>query len=191
MHKLGHTRSANQRDHLLHTPDTFVRTPLPGMRTRHRHRPHLARSRRSLHPVHRRARTRRHPRAHSGQRFVYVLEGAADLATDTTFHTLDRRQLSPTFPQDAAHTLTAHSDPRSPSSRSPTQPLADPRLRPSYSSATKQRSPSVPLNGRPRPPGAQPAARLSRLRLRRQHHDLPARRRRSAWSRSTSWSTAC
>ena len=31
MHNLGHTRSANRRDHLLHTPDTFVRTPLPGM----------------------------------------------------------------------------------------------------------------------------------------------------------------
>jgi (S)-ureidoglycine aminohydrolase len=31
MHKLGQTRSSNQRDHLLHTPDTFVRTILPGM----------------------------------------------------------------------------------------------------------------------------------------------------------------
>jgi len=31
MHNLGHTRSTNQRDHLLHTPDTFVRTVLPGM----------------------------------------------------------------------------------------------------------------------------------------------------------------
>jgi (S)-ureidoglycine aminohydrolase len=31
MHKLGQTRSANRRDHLLLTPDTFVRTPLPGL----------------------------------------------------------------------------------------------------------------------------------------------------------------
>ncbi len=31
MHNLGHTRSTNQRDHLLQTPDTFVRTVLPGM----------------------------------------------------------------------------------------------------------------------------------------------------------------
>jgi len=31
MHSLGHTRSANQRDHVLSTPDTFVRTPLPGI----------------------------------------------------------------------------------------------------------------------------------------------------------------
>jgi len=31
MHSLGHTRSANRRDHLLLTPDTFIRTPLPGL----------------------------------------------------------------------------------------------------------------------------------------------------------------
>ena len=31
MHNLGHTRSSNRRDHLLLTPDTFVRTPLPGL----------------------------------------------------------------------------------------------------------------------------------------------------------------
>ncbi len=32
MHNLGHTRSAHQRNHLLLTPDTFVRTILPGMK---------------------------------------------------------------------------------------------------------------------------------------------------------------
>ncbi len=31
MKHLGQTRSAFKRDHLLQTPDTFVRTPLPGM----------------------------------------------------------------------------------------------------------------------------------------------------------------
>ena len=31
MHHLGLTRSAHRRDHLLLTPDTFVRTPLPGL----------------------------------------------------------------------------------------------------------------------------------------------------------------
>jgi (S)-ureidoglycine aminohydrolase len=30
--QLGQTRSSHQRNHLLLTPDTFVRTPLPGMR---------------------------------------------------------------------------------------------------------------------------------------------------------------
>src|SRR6266446_3235049 len=32
MHNLGLTRSAHRADHLLQTPDTFVRAPLPGMR---------------------------------------------------------------------------------------------------------------------------------------------------------------
>jgi (S)-ureidoglycine aminohydrolase len=32
MHHLGETRSSHRRDHLLQTPDTFVRAPLPGMR---------------------------------------------------------------------------------------------------------------------------------------------------------------
>ena len=31
MHHLGLTRSANRRDHLVLTPDTFIRTPLPGL----------------------------------------------------------------------------------------------------------------------------------------------------------------
>ena len=31
MQQLGHTRSSHQHDHLLHTPDAFVRAPLPGM----------------------------------------------------------------------------------------------------------------------------------------------------------------
>ena len=31
MQNLGSTRSANRRDHLLLTPDTFIRTPLPGL----------------------------------------------------------------------------------------------------------------------------------------------------------------
>jgi (S)-ureidoglycine aminohydrolase len=32
VHHLGDTRSARRHDHLLHTPETFVRAPLPGMR---------------------------------------------------------------------------------------------------------------------------------------------------------------
>src|SRR5580692_12944892 len=30
LHHLGSTRSSLKSDHLLHTPDTFIRTPLPG-----------------------------------------------------------------------------------------------------------------------------------------------------------------
>jgi (S)-ureidoglycine aminohydrolase len=32
MHHLGHSRSAHRANHLLQTPDTFIRAPLPGMR---------------------------------------------------------------------------------------------------------------------------------------------------------------
>ena len=32
MHNLGRTRSSQQPNHLLLTPDTFVRTTLPGMK---------------------------------------------------------------------------------------------------------------------------------------------------------------
>src|SRR5947209_5314920 len=32
MHELGSTRSANRRDHILQTPDTYVRAKLPGMK---------------------------------------------------------------------------------------------------------------------------------------------------------------
>ena len=32
MHNLGRTRSSQQPNHLLLTPDTFVRAPLPGMK---------------------------------------------------------------------------------------------------------------------------------------------------------------
>jgi (S)-ureidoglycine aminohydrolase len=32
MQELGFTRSAHRADHILHTPDTFVRAPMPGMR---------------------------------------------------------------------------------------------------------------------------------------------------------------
>src|SRR3569833_3053447 len=32
MHELVSTRSANRRDHILQTPDTFVRAKLPGMK---------------------------------------------------------------------------------------------------------------------------------------------------------------
>src|SRR6202043_610845 len=88
MHKLGHTRSTNQRDHLLHTPDTFVRTVLPGMER--------AAAIVHISPAAGAAFTQYTAELEPGgslgltsnQRFVYLLDGAADLATERTFHTL-------------------------------------------------------------------------------------------------------
>src|SRR5579859_5497957 len=78
MNQLGNTRSIHRADHLLHTPDTFVRAPLPGMR-KAAAVVHIAPARGarftqytaefeaggSLGPA-------------TGQRFVYVLEGALE-----------------------------------------------------------------------------------------------------------------
>ena len=80
MHKLGHTRSTNQRDHLLHTPDTFVRTVLPGMER--------ATAIVHISPAAGAAFTQYSAELETGgnlgqttnQRFLYLLEGAADLA---------------------------------------------------------------------------------------------------------------
>jgi len=106
MHKLGHTRSANRRDHLLLTPDTFIRTPLPGMQG-------------GAAVVH------VSPAAGAGftqytaemepggtlgttpaQRFVYVLDGAADVATATRFHSLAAGSYA-YIPSGSEHTVTA------------------------------------------------------------------------------------
>ena len=106
MHKLGHTRSTNQRDHLLHTSDTFVRTVLPGMER--------ATAVVHISPAAGAAFTQYTAELEPGgslghtsnQRFLYTLEGAADLATDTTFHTLTPGSYA-YIPEDATHTLTA------------------------------------------------------------------------------------
>ena len=88
MHSLGHTRSANRRDHLLHTPDTFVRTSLLG----------LAGGAAIVHisPAAGAAFTQYTVELEPGgtlapadtQRFVYVLSGEIDLAADSAFRSL-------------------------------------------------------------------------------------------------------
>ena len=92
MHSLGHTRSSSRRDHLLQTPDTFVRTPLPG----------LARGTAIVHisPAAGAAFTQYTAELEPGgtlgpavlpvpaQHFVYVLSGEIDLTTESAFHTL-------------------------------------------------------------------------------------------------------
>jgi len=106
MHNLGHTRSANRRDHLLLTPDTFVRTALPGMQggTAIVH----------VSPAVGAAFTQYTAELEPGgtlgptlaQRFAYVLSGAVDLATDTSFNSLSPSGYA-YIPAGLAHTLTA------------------------------------------------------------------------------------
>src|SRR5580698_2912328 len=106
MHNLGQTRSTNQRDHLLHTADTFVRTTLPGMER--------ATAIVHISPAGGAAFTQYTAELEPGgtlgpttnQRFLYILEGAADLATESSFHSLIPGSFA-YIPEDASHTLTA------------------------------------------------------------------------------------
>jgi (S)-ureidoglycine aminohydrolase len=106
MHSLGQTRSANRRTHLLLTPDTFVRTALPGMQG--------GAAVVHVSPAAGAAFTQYtaelEPAGTLGptpaQRFVYMLSGAADIATDTSFQSLIPGSFA-YIPAGLAHTLTA------------------------------------------------------------------------------------
>lgn len=147
MHKLGHTRSTNQRDHLLHTPDTFVRTILPGME----HAAAIV----HISPAAGAAFTQYTAELEPGgtlgsasaQRFIYVLEGVADLATDTTFHTLIAGSFA-YLSEDAAHTLTAQQTTRLAVIEKPYEPLhnAPP---PEVFVGHEEKALAVPLNDDP------------------------------------------
>ncbi len=106
MHNLGETRSSKQLDHLLQTPDTFVRTVLPGMRNGVAV-VHVA-------PAAGAAFTQYTAELETGgtlgatsvQRFVYVLGGVADVSTATSFHTLAAGSYA-FFPEGIEHTVKA------------------------------------------------------------------------------------
>ena len=106
MHNLGHTRSTNQRDHLLHAPDTFIRTVLPGMQS--------ATAIVHISPAAGAAFTQYTAELEAGgtlgstsaQRFVYVIEGAGDLSTPSSFKTLNPGGYV-YLPAATEHTLTA------------------------------------------------------------------------------------
>jgi (S)-ureidoglycine aminohydrolase len=108
VHNLGHTRSANRRDHLLQTPDTFVRTILPGMQG--------GAAIVHVSPAASAAFTEYTAELEPGgtlgsttaQRFVFVLSGSADLSTDSSFKSLAAGGYA-YLPADLAHTLTAKS----------------------------------------------------------------------------------
>jgi (S)-ureidoglycine aminohydrolase len=80
MQHLGHTRSALAPDHLFQTPDTFVRAPLPGMyqATAIIHIAPAAGARFSQYTVEFSDEGKIAPC--EAQRFLYVLEGAIDVA---------------------------------------------------------------------------------------------------------------
>src|ERR1700730_16583920 len=123
MHNLGQTRSTNQRDHLLHTPDTFVRTPLPGMQN--------ATAIVHISPAAGASFTQYTAELAPGgslgpaatQRFVYVLEGAAELATESLTKTLAPASYA-YLPTNTNHTIKPQKATRIAVIENPYEPLS-------------------------------------------------------------------
>ncbi|HEY5381977.1 MAG TPA: (S)-ureidoglycine aminohydrolase [Acidobacteriaceae bacterium] len=125
MHHLGHTRCANRRDHLLLTPDTFIRTPFPGL-TNGMAIVHVA-------PQGGAAFTMMTIELQPGgtltqgptQRFLYVLEGDLTLTEPGKAepHTMTAGGYT-YLPTDYPHTLTAQTNARVAIIEKPFLPLA-------------------------------------------------------------------
>ena len=122
MHSLGHTRSSHQRNHLLLTPDTFVRTLLPGM-TKALAVVHVSPAlgaRFTQYTAELEAGGRLGPT--SAQRFVYLLEGAIRLETAGQQQDLGPRGFA-YIPEGVSHGVTATQASRAAVIEKPYQPL--------------------------------------------------------------------
>jgi (S)-ureidoglycine aminohydrolase len=106
VHNLGHTRSAHQSNHLLLTPDTFVRTTLPGMKA--------ASAIVHISPALGAAFTEYTAEFENAgelgetpaQRFLYVLDGSLRLHAGGKDHLLGSRGYA-YLPQGTAHRITS------------------------------------------------------------------------------------
>ena len=154
MHHLGQTRGANRRDHLLLTPDTFIRTPLPGLATGSSI-VHIA-------PQGGAAFTMMTVELEPGgtltegptQRFLYVLEGELTLTEPGKVepHTMVAGGYA-YLPTDYPHTLTAETKARVAVVDKPFLPLAPAHNKqldepwPWFLIGREQEVASLPLNG--------------------------------------------
>jgi (S)-ureidoglycine aminohydrolase len=122
LHHLGQTRSSHQRNHLLLTPDTFVRTVLPGM-VRAAAVVHIS-------PAIGAAFTQYTAELESGgelglalaQRFLYVLDGSVLLEVSGRQHALAPRGFA-YIPEKLAHKVSANAASRLAVFEKPYQPL--------------------------------------------------------------------
>ena len=106
MNHLGETRSVFRHDHLLHTPDTFVRAPLPGMTngTAITHCAPAIGAKFAQYTAELSAGGTLWPAI--GQRFVYVLEGSATVEIANHRHDLAPGGFA-YVPEEHGHTLAA------------------------------------------------------------------------------------
>ncbi len=149
MLNLGHTRSTNKHDHLLLTPDTFIRTPLPGL-TKGLAIVHVA-------PAAGAAFTQMTIELEPGgtltegptQRLIYVLEGKLTLAVEgqRKLHKLAPGSYA-YIPTEHTHTLTAITPSRIAVIDKPFLPL-ETEPNPEFLIGREQALPAAPLNGDP------------------------------------------
>ncbi len=106
MHNLGQTRSSHQRNHILQTPDTFVRTTLPGM-TNASAIVHVGPA---LGAGFTEYTAEFEPKGELGntpaQQFIYVMEGAVTLEAKGKRHELSARGFA-YLPEDFSHKIVA------------------------------------------------------------------------------------
>ena len=104
MHNLGATRSSLKPDHLLQTPDTFIRTPLPGaagvefvVHVGPRLGAHFTQMTAEFAPDGSLGPT-------PAQRFLYLIEGELELRAESKMHILVRGSFA-FLPQGVEHTV--------------------------------------------------------------------------------------
>jgi (S)-ureidoglycine aminohydrolase len=121
--QLGHSRSSIHATHLLHTPDTFVRAPLPGMELAVAivHASPALGARFTQYSAELERKGRLGPTA--AQRFVYVLDGEADIYLRRKPHRLAPGSIA-YLPQDCKHSVVAATDARLAVIEKSYQPLA-------------------------------------------------------------------
>jgi (S)-ureidoglycine aminohydrolase len=106
VHNLGQTRSSHERNHLLLTPDTFVRTPLPGMKNATA----IVHIGPALGAAFTEYTAEFEPKGKLGdtpaQRFIYVMDGAVTLEAKGKRHGLGAHGYA-YFPEEFSHQVTA------------------------------------------------------------------------------------
>jgi (S)-ureidoglycine aminohydrolase len=106
VHNLGQTRSSHQRNHLLLTPDTFVRTTLPGMKNASA----IVHAGPALGAAFTEYTAELEPKGElaptTAQRFLYVMEGAIALEAGKKHHDIGMRGYA-YLPEDLSHHVLA------------------------------------------------------------------------------------